>query len=111
MLRLQMLADSGGSNVARSLASQLESISNHSIIRDPVIVQHSRGRPTGGANSTRRNHPSGFEYIQATANKVDFSRKCDMVCDKLQFYLQNHKYADIIGKSQSEGVNLVGFDQ
>jgi hypothetical protein len=34
-----------------------------------------------------------------------------MVCDKLQFYFQTHKYADIIGKSQSEGVNLVGYNQ
>ena len=108
--RLQQLADAGGGNFTRALTNQLEKVANYSSINNPAVVLSGRGRPSGSSNSVRRD-PSGYEYVQAAADKAEFERKLETICGKLEVYLQNHTYADICRQAQTEGVALIGFNQ
>jgi hypothetical protein len=75
--RLQNLVNSGGTNVARSIANKLESIADNSVIEDPSICLSGRGRPVGSKNSTCRD-PSGFEYVEGTTG-LNRCGKCGLL--------------------------------
>jgi hypothetical protein len=68
------------------------------------------GGGVGNTNTTRRD-PSGFEYMQNAADKANFEAKCAALCRSLEVYLQTHTYFDIQKKAESQGVNLIGFNQ
>jgi hypothetical protein len=108
--RIQNIVDAGRDNTRRTIAIQLEGVARNSNISNPAVVAKGRGRPVGSVNTTTR-ELSGFEYVEAATEAVEFEQRLVHLCKNLKIYLQSHTYSDIIEVAKSQAVSLVGFNQ
>jgi hypothetical protein len=108
--RIREIAQQGGPNVSRSLASILENVGDYSLVNNPK-TSSVKGRPAGAPNNSVRRDPSGYEYVEREYKKFEFEKKSETLCVNLERYMQSHTYMDIMRRAQIEGITLTGFTQ